>query len=203
MLDPDDILHPRSSDWAPSDKVAQYVASRIRRPLEKEARNCLRAECPRPSLEGKVAATPDIDPRMATFLQKFVKDPKKGIDKSWRACQEKLLDNRGPLTKILAMAEEAKSSGSLISPDNLSSWAQRALVFLGNANLRHRSLLIKVDTKLGDLADSEAGPVAQGVLFGEPFFKGARQVCEYLYFIGQGTVLHQKVFHPRVFRGAG
>lgn len=176
MLDPDEILHPRSSDWAPCDKVAQYVASRIRRPFEAAARGCLRAECPRPSLEGKVAATPDIDPRMATFLQKFVKDPKKGIDRSWRACQDKLLDALGPITKILDMAEEAKVSGSIISPDNLSAWAQRAVVFLGNANCaisteRHRSLLIKVDPKLGDLADSEAGAVAQGGLFGEPFLR--------------------------------
>ncbi|KAJ1142942.1 hypothetical protein NDU88_009254 [Pleurodeles waltl] len=35
MLDPDDIIHPRSSEWAPSDKVACYVAGRIGKPLEK------------------------------------------------------------------------------------------------------------------------------------------------------------------------
>lgn len=120
MRDPDEILHPRSSKWAPSDKVAAYVASCIQKPLEKEACNCLKAECPRPSLEGRVAMTPDIDPRMATFLQKFVKVPKKRTDKSWRACQDKLLDTLGLLTNILDMAEEAKASGSLISPDTLS-----------------------------------------------------------------------------------
>lgn len=85
---------------------------------------------------------------MATFLQKFISDPKKGIDCSWKACQDKLLDVLGPLTKILDMAKEAKLSGSIISPECLSGWAQRAIVFLGNANCalsteRRRSLLIK------------------------------------------------------------
>ncbi|KAJ1131146.1 hypothetical protein NDU88_009489 [Pleurodeles waltl] len=145
MLDPDDILHPLSSDWALSDKVATYVASRIQKLLEKESHSCLRAECPRPSLSDKVAHTPELDPRMSTFLQKFIKDPKNGIDKSWRACQDKRLDILGPLTKILDMAEDAKTSGSVISPEVLSGWAQRAVFFLGNANCalsteRHRSL---------------------------------------------------------------
>lgn len=176
MFDPEDIVHPRSSEWAPADKVTEYVALRIRKPLDKDARNCLRAECPRPSLEGKVALTPEIDTRKATFLQKFMRDPKKGIDRSWRSCQDKLLVVLGPLTKILDMAEEAKTSGSIISPDSLSGWAQRAIVFLGNANCalsteRRRSLLIKVDPKLGDLADTEAGAIAQGGLFVEPFVK--------------------------------
>lgn len=48
-----------------------------------------------------MALTPEIDPRMATFLQKFIRDPKKGIDRSWRACQDKLLVALGPITKNL------------------------------------------------------------------------------------------------------
>lgn len=71
---------------------------------------------------------------MATFLQKYIRDPKKGIDKSWKNCQDKLLDLTGPLTKILELAEEAKSLGKPLSPDRISNWAQRAIVFLGNAN---------------------------------------------------------------------
>ncbi|KAJ1092796.1 hypothetical protein NDU88_005906 [Pleurodeles waltl] len=110
MLDPDYITHPKSSEWAPSDKVTHYVAGRIRKPLEKESRSCRGAECPRPSLPNKVAPTPELDSRMSTYLQKFVKDPKKGTEWSWHACQDKLLDILGPLTKILDMAEDAKSS---------------------------------------------------------------------------------------------
>lgn len=134
MLDPELLMHPWSSEWTPSVKVAGYVASRICTPMGKEARSHLRSECPRPSLDGKVAQTPELDPRMVTFLAKFIKDPKKGIDRSWRACQDKLLDALGPMTMILDMTEDVKNSGALISPETLSGWAQRAIVFLGNAN---------------------------------------------------------------------
>ncbi|KAJ1104808.1 hypothetical protein NDU88_002217 [Pleurodeles waltl] len=36
MLEPEDLIHPRSSEWSPMDKVARYVASRLRKPLDKE-----------------------------------------------------------------------------------------------------------------------------------------------------------------------
>lgn len=95
-------------------------------------------------------------PQMATFLAKFFRDPKKGIDRSWRSCQDKLLDVADPLAKIMDMVEYTKASGSLISPDVLSNWAQRAIIFLGNVNCvisteRRRSLFIKIDPKLGEL----------------------------------------------------
>lgn len=134
MLVPEDLVHPRSSAWVPSHKVSAFMARRLRKPLEKEVRACLRAECPRPVLPGKVATTPEVDQKMATFLQKYIRDPKKGIDRSWKNCQDKLLDLTGPLTKILELAEEAKSTGSALSPERVSNWAQRAIVFLGNAN---------------------------------------------------------------------
>lgn len=67
MLDLDEIVHPRSAAWTPGDKVAKFVAGRLRKPLEKEARGCLRAECPRPTLEHKVAHTPELDSKIATF----------------------------------------------------------------------------------------------------------------------------------------
>lgn len=179
----------------PSDKVAKYVAGRLRKPVEKDARNRLCAECPRPCLENKVTLTPDIDPKMATFLAKFVKDPRKGIDRAWHSCQDKLLDAVGPITKILDMAEEAKASGSLVDPEVLSGWAQRAVVFIGNANCalsteRLRSLLIKVDPKLGDLASSEAGPVAQGGLFGDPLCPRTWVIRGNIHFPGQGPGEH-------------
>lgn len=82
MLNPDNLLHPRSSEWVPAPKVAAYMAARLRKPLDKEVHSCLRAECPRLALEGKVALTPEVDPKMATFLGKFIRDPKKGIDRS-------------------------------------------------------------------------------------------------------------------------
>ena len=74
------------------------------------------------------------------------------------------------------MAEDAKASESVMSPQVVLGWAQRAIILLGNANCalsaeRHRSLLLKVDPKMGELATSEAGASCQGNLFGEPYVK--------------------------------
>lgn len=172
-----------------------------------DARSPLWSECPRPSLDGKVAQMPVLDPRIATFLAKFIKDPKKGIDRSWRACQDKLLDALGPITMLLDRAEDARLSSALISPEALSGWAQRAVVFFGNANCalsteRRRSFLIKVDPKLGDLADSKAGAVAQGGLFGEPFIKELGKFVNTFTSLDRAQTSIRKVF-PWVFRGAG
>ncbi|KAJ1203661.1 hypothetical protein NDU88_007445 [Pleurodeles waltl] len=136
----------------------------------------LRAECPRPTLPDKVAATPAFDPKMCTFFAKYVKDPKKGIDRSWRACQDKLLDVVGPLTQIIQLAERAKLSSTPLQMDVVAGWAQSALCLPSNGNCaisaeRRSSLLIKIDLKLGELSSSEAGAVAQGNLFGDPFVK--------------------------------
>ncbi|KAJ1169144.1 hypothetical protein NDU88_001050 [Pleurodeles waltl] len=99
QFDPDSIIHPRSTEWVPCQEVAKFVQARLRKGFEKDVRNTLRSECPRPALSGKVAETPELDPHMVTFLKKYAKDPKKGIDRAWRRCQDKLLDISGPLTK--------------------------------------------------------------------------------------------------------
>ncbi|KAJ1211575.1 hypothetical protein NDU88_006933 [Pleurodeles waltl] len=39
---------------------------------------------PRLQAVDKVADTPELDPSMATFLRKFAKDPKKGLDRAWQ-----------------------------------------------------------------------------------------------------------------------
>ena len=75
-------------------------------------RSRLWTECPLQSLEGKITLTSEIYQRMVTFLAKYIRDPKKGIDRSWQSCQDKLLDVVGPLTKILDMAEDEKDSGN-------------------------------------------------------------------------------------------
>ncbi|KAJ1155754.1 hypothetical protein NDU88_008483 [Pleurodeles waltl] len=175
MLDPNDILHPWSSEWTPSEKVENDMASLIWKPMEKESHNCLRVECLHPSLDSKVALTPELDHRMTTFLQRFMKYPKKGIDWSWWACQDKLLDVLGPLTKILDMAKDAKSAGFLISSEVLSGWAQLTIISLRNINCalsteRHCFLLIKVPRSLGTWEILRQGSSTRG-LFGEPFIK--------------------------------
>ncbi|KAJ1148390.1 hypothetical protein NDU88_001227 [Pleurodeles waltl] len=113
---------------------------------------------------------------MVTFLKKYNKDPKKGIDRALRACQDKLLDISGPLAKILELALQAKETGASIHPEVLAGWTQCAICFLGNANCalaseRRISVLLRIDPQLVDLASAEAGPLAEGQLFGDRFVK--------------------------------
>ncbi|KAJ1088644.1 hypothetical protein NDU88_001800 [Pleurodeles waltl] len=111
-FEPEDIVHPRSSLWLPPPGVADYVEAHIRHGFDKDIHSRLRSECLRPDFPSKVTKTPELDPTLVTFLKKSAKDPKKGIDRAWRGCQDKLLDISGPLTKILELAFQAKESGN-------------------------------------------------------------------------------------------
>ncbi|KAJ1093528.1 hypothetical protein NDU88_006628 [Pleurodeles waltl] len=101
QFNPEDSVHLRSGDWAPVQAVADYMHDKLKKSFNKEVHNRLRAECPRPEILNKVEEMPEIDARLLTFLKKFSKDPKKGIDRAWRSCQDKLLDLSGSLTNIL------------------------------------------------------------------------------------------------------
>ncbi|KAJ1160574.1 hypothetical protein NDU88_001070 [Pleurodeles waltl] len=118
LFDPSFMVHPNSKEWYPSDHVADYVSFFLRHPLDKATRNKLKSECPRPSLPDNITATPVIDPNMLMFFTKFGKDPKKGVDRAWSGCQDKLLDLVGPLTRIFDLAEEAKMDNSPIDPED-------------------------------------------------------------------------------------
>ncbi|KAJ1150370.1 hypothetical protein NDU88_003164 [Pleurodeles waltl] len=119
MLELEDLIHLHSSEWSPMDKVAQYVARRFHKPLDKEIRAGLKTECPCLSLPGKVAFIHDLDPRMGTFLQKYMKDPNKGFNRSWYSWEDKHLDVSGPLTKILDLSEEAQTTGTHVFLETL------------------------------------------------------------------------------------
>ncbi|KAJ1176494.1 hypothetical protein NDU88_001772 [Pleurodeles waltl] len=112
MFDPTLIHHPNSTEWFPSEHVAEYVSLHLRHSLDKSTRNKLRSECPRPSLPHSITSTPVIDPNMVLFFSKYGKDPKKGVDRAWSVCQDRLLDLVGPLTRILDLAEEASCCGN-------------------------------------------------------------------------------------------
>ncbi|KAJ1215132.1 hypothetical protein NDU88_002741 [Pleurodeles waltl] len=129
-FEPEDIVHPWPTLWLPPVEVADYAESHIRHGFE-EVCSKLHSECRRPDFPSKVTETLELDPTLATYLKTFSKDLKKGIDRAWRGCQDKLLDMTGPLTKILEMGFQAKDSGDSIDPDILVGWAQRALCFLG------------------------------------------------------------------------
>ena len=121
-FDPEEIIHPKSTDWVPPDQVADYFVNRLRKSFDKEVRNRLRSECPRPVLKNKIADTPEVDPSMITYMGEYARDPKKGLDRPLKACQDKLLDILGPLAKTLEMGFHAKDSGVLIDPDILIGW---------------------------------------------------------------------------------
>ncbi|XP_069086423.1 uncharacterized protein [Pleurodeles waltl] len=97
---------------------------KARKPLDKEVRNRLKSDCPRPDIPNKVALSPDLDPSSATFIKRSSKDPKRGIDRSWKMCQEKVLNLTGPLCKILDLAVAAKEFGAVINPDTLAGPAK-------------------------------------------------------------------------------
>ncbi|XP_078503027.1 uncharacterized protein LOC144761602 [Lissotriton helveticus] len=205
LFNPSNIIHPRSTEWVPCVGVAHYVQGNIRQGF---VRSVLRSECPRPALLRKVMETPELDPNMATFLKKFSKDPKKGLDRAWRGCQDKLLDVCGPLTKILDRAVQAKESNTPLDTTEVLEWAQRALCFLGNANYavsteRRRSFLMRIDTQLADMATSEAGIMANGLLFGDKFVKELGKYVSTFSALDKVQSNIKKVFNAGLFTRAG
>ncbi|XP_069491214.1 uncharacterized protein [Ambystoma mexicanum] len=208
FFDPALILHPRSAEWQPSQEIASFLEYWVRRPLPKGDRSKLRSECPRPVLQDKVACTPDIDQPMTVFLSQKGKDPRKGVDKAWRSCQDKLLDVLGPVTQIFEMAEEAAASNSPVDVVMLRGWIQRTVCLLGNANAaiskeRRKSLLMRLDSKLADMSEREAGPSAQGNLFGESFLKDLSAYVHTFTALDKAQTNIKKVFTQKVFPRAG
>ncbi|KAM4698707.1 LOW QUALITY PROTEIN: uncharacterized protein WCC33_014241 [Rhinophrynus dorsalis] len=174
LFDPRFLRHPKSSEWSLPDHLARYVHHWIRKPLEREVRNRLRAECPRPSLPDKVALTPEFDPTVLTFMSRSGRDPRKGIEKGLKTAQDKLLDVLGPLSQVLYFADLAMSDGSVLDAGAIREWAQRSICLLGNANValsteRRKAALLRIDAKLADLGSKDLGPAAKGLLFGESF----------------------------------
>ncbi|KAJ1087503.1 hypothetical protein NDU88_000672 [Pleurodeles waltl] len=175
-FDPENIIHPWSTEWIPCVEVAHYVQDRIRKGFDRDVHDTFRSECPRPLLLGKMVEMPELDPNMATFIKRFSKEPKKGLDRAWKRCQDKLLDISGPLTKILELAVQAKESNTPIDPHTILEWAQRAISLLGNANYAmptecRCSCLMRVAPYLAELAANKAGSLANGLLFGDKFVK--------------------------------
>ncbi|XP_056416230.1 uncharacterized protein LOC130357556 [Hyla sarda] len=208
FFSPENIKHPRSGEWTPMSQVADYVSAWLRKSLDSRNRNKLRAECPRPSLSNNVAMTPELDPILVRYLVKTSKNPKKGIDKSFKAVQDKLLDVLGPMTKILQLAEHAVASGEVIDADILRGWALRAVCLLGNANTaasteRRRSILMRLDPQLTHLATDEPGPPADGLLFGEAFLKNINKYVGLFSGLDKAQSSLKKVGANKVFPRAG
>ncbi|XP_044130591.1 uncharacterized protein LOC122923810 [Bufo gargarizans] len=145
---------------------------------------------------------------MTPFLAKTGWNPRKGLDSALKSCQDKLLDIFGPLAKIFEMAESARVDGSPVDPEELTGWIQRAICIAGSTNSslaieRRKAILFKIDPKLANLALTEAGKDAQGLLFGDSFIKDLSR------YVGAFTVLDKaqssmrRVFQGRVSTRAG
>ncbi|KAM4690570.1 uncharacterized protein WCC33_017974 [Rhinophrynus dorsalis] len=208
LFDPEGLKHPRSSEWKPRPHIAQYLEAWVRKSITKSTRSKLRAECPRPVVANQVCDTPEVDSKMVQFLSKSGKDPRKGLDQALKSCQDKLLDSLGPLTKIFELAEEALASKSSVDIHVLCGWVQRAICMVGNANCalaseRRRALLLRIDPKLADLATTEPGPSAKGLLFGESFIKDLGKFVSSFTALDKAQTSMRKVFRSGVFDKAG
>ncbi|KAJ1097310.1 hypothetical protein NDU88_002435 [Pleurodeles waltl] len=82
LFEPSDVRHPRSAEWWPMRHAAEYIRQKIRKPLERNERNVMRAECSRPVIGEKDSMTPNLDPDLITFLFKLGRDPRKGLERS-------------------------------------------------------------------------------------------------------------------------
>ncbi|KAM8977409.1 uncharacterized protein RCH25_044212 [Pelodytes ibericus] len=202
LFDPHTLRHPRSAEWSPPQHIAEFLRYWLRRPLEKEVRQKLRAECTRPTLPDKVASTPEFDSLFVTFMMRNGKDPRKGLEQGLRSTQDKLLDISGPLTQIFLMADEALTDGTPMDPQLTREWAQRALCLLGNANTalsteRRKAALFKLDSKLAELAPKELGPGAKGLLFGDKFLKNLSQHVNIFTSLNKAQSSMRRVFQSR------
>ncbi|XP_056395197.1 uncharacterized protein LOC130290954 [Hyla sarda] len=207
-FDPALIRHPRSGEWLPTGKVAKFISTRVFKSLDRTTRNKMKAECPRPTLPHNSSVTPELDPVLTKFLMKSGKNPKKGLDRSFRACQDKLMDLIGPLTKIVDLAEESSASNRPVDTEVLLGWAQRAVCIFGNANAalsveRKRSILMKIDPQITNLASKEPEKPTEGLLFGDDFIHDMGKYVGLFSSINKAQSFLKKVFSNRVFGRAG
>ncbi|KAM4748917.1 uncharacterized protein WCC33_006326 [Rhinophrynus dorsalis] len=208
LFDPDNLLHPCSADWFPMDHVAKYLATRVDKPLDKGTRSKLRVKCPIPIVSDLVCNTPDVDPKISQFLGKTGWKPKKGLDYSLHNCQDKILDILVPCTKISEIVEASASGGGCIDPLSVRGWIQRAICLLGNVNTalateRSIAILLRIEPKLINLATSEPGPQAKGLLFKDNFVKELGAFIHTFTALGKAQSNMKQVFSPKVFPRAG
>lgn len=166
------MRHSRGSEWWPMSHVAEYIKYWIRRPLERSERNIMRAECSRPVIGEKDTLTPNLDPEIITYMFKMGRDPRQGLEKALKHCEDKLLDTLGPLARMFNLVEEAYLKGTDLDIVLLRGWCQRAICFLGNANAgliaeRKKAVLFKINPKLGDFAKKDTCEKPNGLLFGD------------------------------------
>ncbi|CAH2294204.1 Hypothetical predicted protein [Pelobates cultripes] len=153
-------------------------------------------------------ATPDIDPKVAPFLGKTGWKAEKGLDYSLCHCQDKVLDTLGPSAKIFVPVETALTEGTPLDLLAIRGWAQRSICLIGNTNAtlvtkRRKTILMKIEPKLVNMALTEPGPQAKGLLLGDNFVKELSTYVSTFTDLDKAQTNIKRVFSPRVFGGAG
>ncbi|KAJ1192933.1 hypothetical protein NDU88_002239 [Pleurodeles waltl] len=180
MFSPDNIKHPRSTEWWPVEIMSKFIKRWIQNLFEKSARNILKTECSRPLFEDNACLTPNLDPELITFEFKLGHDRKEGLEISLKSCEDCLPDVVGPLPRIIDTVEEAHINGLAVDINLLRGLSHRAMVLLGKTNAclnteRRRIALTKINPKLADLAEKELSENLEGLIFGEDM-----TLCKYL-----------------------
>ncbi|CAH2247137.1 Hypothetical predicted protein [Pelobates cultripes] len=139
--------------------------------------------------------TPDVDPKIAQFLGKSGWKFKRGFDYSLRHCQDKVLDVLGPVAKIFNMVESALIEGAPIDLLAIRGWIQRSICLIGKA------ILMKIEPKLLNLAISEPGTQAKGLLFGDDFVKVLGKYVSTFMALDKAQTNMKHVFSQKVFDG--
>ncbi|KAJ1105708.1 hypothetical protein NDU88_003113 [Pleurodeles waltl] len=182
----------------------KFIKKWLRRPLEKEVRRVLRAECSRPVIEEKVCVTPNLGLEIIRFLFHMGRDPRKGFECSPKQCHDKILDVLGQLARIFDMAEEGCINDSEVDLELLRGQYQRVIILLGNANTgilteRRQAVLMKISPNLGDMAGRESSKEAKGLLFGEGLVKSVGKNVETFTALDKAYINMRKVFNKGFF----
>ncbi|XP_056413656.1 uncharacterized protein LOC130356331 [Hyla sarda] len=208
FFNPSQIVHPRSGEWSPNTQLEQFIGFWLNKSLDNRARSKLKAECPRPTISRNATQTPELHPILVRYLLKTGKNPKKGVDRSFKLCQDKVLDLLGPVAKILQISEEAYVSGKPMDTLTVRGWAQRLMCLLGNANQslsseRRRTVLMKLDPQLAHLANTEPANPTEGLLFGDQNIKEISKYVGLFSGLDKAQSSIKKVYANKVFTRAG
>ncbi|XP_056416991.1 uncharacterized protein LOC130358165 [Hyla sarda] len=156
----------------------------------------------------KCGPNPRTRPYISKIPSKNRQKPQERGDRSFKLCQDKVLDLLGPVAKILQISEEAYVSCKPMDTLTVRDWAQRLMCLLGNANQslsseRRRTVLMKLDPQLANLANTEPANPTEGLLFGDQNIKEISKYVGLFSGLDKAQSSIKKVFANKVFTRAG
>ncbi|CAH2295856.1 Hypothetical predicted protein [Pelobates cultripes] len=106
------------------------------------------------------------------------------------------------------MVETALTEGTPIDLLAIRGWIQRGICLIGNANTalatkRRKAILMKIEPKLINLAISEPGTQAKGLLFRDDFVKTLGKYVNTFTALDKAQKSMKRKFSQKVFGGVG